>query len=87
MGGKDYHSLSEGDYEDSDIDSVENSNSGFSPSEEDEQVEAVPSENKLLKQIIESEVPDLEHLLSEFNSTIATLKAKLKPVLEKVEGR
>jgi len=60
MGGKDYHSLSEGDYEDSDIDSVENSNSGFSPSEEDEQVEAVPSENKLLKQIIESEVPDLE---------------------------
>ena len=87
MGGKDYHSLSEGDYEDSDIDSVENSNSGFSPSEEDEQIEAVPSENKLLKQIIESEVPDLEQMLSEFNSTIATLKAKLKPVLEKVEGR
>jgi len=88
MAGKDYHSLSEDDYqEDSDIDSSDHPRSDFSSSDEEVPVVEAQGTVRLLKQIIESETPELEKLMAEFNSTVATMNGKLKPILEKVRTK
>ena len=56
-------------------------------SEDSIESEAAPQikiDDKVLKQIMDRDEPELNELLKEFNESMDTVQNKLKPVLEKV---